>query len=62
VILAFTKPRFVSLMLMLMLTIGTFGAHPGHDGHILGTLSGIQILVIQNALDRVDLDRIVSCE
>lgn len=42
--------------------IGTFGAHPGHDGHILGTLSAIQILVIQDALDRADIDRIVNCK
>ena len=40
---------------------GTFGAHPGHDGHILGTLSAIQILVIQDALERVDVDRTVAC-
>ena len=42
--------------------VGTFGAHPGHDGHILGTLSAIQILVIQNALDRANIDRIVECK
>ena len=42
--------------------VGTFGAHPGHDGHILGTLSAIQILVIQNALDRANVDRMVACE
>lgn len=40
---------------------GTFGAHPGHDGHILGTLSAIQILVIQDAIDRAEIDRIVEC-
>ncbi|ORY27870.1 terpenoid cyclases/protein prenyltransferase alpha-alpha toroid [Naematelia encephala] len=39
---------------------GTFGAHPGHDGHILGTLSGIQILIMQDAIDRVDVDRITK--
>lgn len=44
------------------LDIGTFGAHPGHDGHLLGTLSGIQILVMQDALDRADVESIVKCE
>ncbi|KAK4685251.1 geranylgeranyl transferase type-2 subunit beta, partial [Tremellales sp. Uapishka_1] len=39
---------------------GTFGAHPGHDGHILGTLSGIQILLMQDAIERCDVDRIVE--
>ncbi len=40
---------------------GTFGAHPGHDGHILATLSAIQILLLQNALDRIEINRVVSC-
>lgn len=44
------------------LDTGTFGAHPGHDGHLLGTLSGIQILVMQDALDRADVESIVKCE
>ncbi|KII84876.1 hypothetical protein PLICRDRAFT_117033 [Plicaturopsis crispa FD-325 SS-3] len=39
---------------------GAFGAHPEHDAHILATLSAIQILVIQDALDRVDIPRVVS--
>jgi geranylgeranyl transferase type-2 subunit beta len=50
------------VMLVLILMIGTFGAHPGHDGHILGTLSTIQILVIQDAVDKADVDRIVACK
>lgn len=41
---------------------GTFGAHPGHDGHLLGTLSGIQILVMQDALDQADVESIVKCK
>lgn len=40
---------------------GAFGAHPGHDAHILSTLSAIQILVMQDALDRADVDRMVQC-
>ncbi|KAL0255546.1 hypothetical protein I308_100351 [Cryptococcus tetragattii IND107] len=40
--------------------IGTFGPHPGHDGHILATLSGIQVLLMEDALDRVDVERIIS--
>ncbi|ODN74543.1 hypothetical protein L202_06914 [Cryptococcus amylolentus CBS 6039] len=39
---------------------GTFGPHPGHDGHILATLSGIQVLLMQDALDRADVERITS--
>jgi geranylgeranyl transferase type-2 subunit beta len=40
---------------------GAFGAHPRHDGHILATLSAVQILAIQGALDLLDRDRIVKC-
>jgi hypothetical protein len=43
-------------------TIGAFGAHPKHDGHLLSTLSAIQILAIQDSLDIVDTDRLVKCK
>ena len=49
-------------MVGLKLMSGTFGAHPGHDGHILGTLSGIQILVMQDALHQADTESIVRCK
>ncbi|KAF5369912.1 hypothetical protein D9758_001038 [Tetrapyrgos nigripes] len=39
---------------------GGFGAHPDHDAHLLSTLSAIQILIIQDALDCVDVDRVVK--
>ncbi|KIM55686.1 hypothetical protein SCLCIDRAFT_1220968 [Scleroderma citrinum Foug A] len=39
---------------------GAFGAHPDHDAHILSTLSAVQILIMQDALDRADIDRIVK--
>jgi len=41
--------------------LGGFGAHPDHDAHILSTLSAIQILVTQDALDKLDVDRVVKC-
>ncbi|KAF8430121.1 type-2 protein geranylgeranyltransferase subunit beta [Tirmania nivea] len=37
---------------------GGFGAHPGHDAHILTTVSAVQILAIENALDQVDKDQV----
>ncbi len=40
---------------------GGFGAHPDHDAHLLSTLSAIQILITQNALDRLDVERVVKC-
>jgi hypothetical protein len=41
---------------------GAFGAHTDHDAHILSTLSSIQILTIHDALDRVDVPRVVQCK
>jgi geranylgeranyl transferase type-2 subunit beta len=43
-------------------TTGAFGAHPKHDGHLLSTLSAIQILAIQDSLDIVNTDRLVTCK
>jgi prenyltransferase beta subunit len=40
---------------------GAFGAHPDHDAHLLSTLSAIQILLMQDALNIVDVDRVVKC-
>jgi geranylgeranyl transferase type-2 subunit beta len=40
---------------------GAFGAHPGHDAHILSTLSAIQVLVTHDALARIDVPRVVNC-
>ena len=41
---------------------GAFGAHTEHDAHIHATLSAIQILIMQNALDRANVARLESCE
>ncbi|OCH90394.1 rab geranylgeranyltransferase [Obba rivulosa] len=39
---------------------GGFGASPGHDAHIHATSSAIQILTMQDAIDRVDVPRVVK--
>ncbi|KAF8213588.1 IMP dehydrogenase/GMP reductase [Mycena galopus ATCC 62051] len=36
-------------------------AHPGYDVHIHPTLSAVQILVIYDALDRLDAPRVTKC-
>ncbi|ELU38675.1 Prenyltrans domain-containing protein [Rhizoctonia solani AG-1 IA] len=41
---------------------GGFGTFPGHDAHVLSTLSAIQILVMQNATDKLDKPRITDCK
>lgn len=40
---------------------GAFGAHPGHDAHLLSTLSAIQILIMQDAIERIDAQRVLNC-
>lgn len=42
--------------------IGGFGAHPEHDAHLLSTLSAIQILVMQDAVDRLNIPHVVNCK
>ncbi|KAK9325408.1 terpenoid cyclases/protein prenyltransferase alpha-alpha toroid [Lipomyces orientalis] len=39
---------------------GGFGANPGHDPHLLYTLSAVQILFIQDALDTIDADLVAK--
>ncbi|KAN0118946.1 Terpenoid cyclases/protein prenyltransferase alpha-alpha toroid [Russula decolorans] len=39
---------------------GAFGAHLGHDAHILSTLSAIQVLATHDALSRVNTPRLVD--
>lgn len=43
------------------LTIGGFGAHTGHDAHILNTLSAVQLLAIEDALDTIDHEKVIKC-
>jgi len=42
--------------------VGAFAAHPGHDAHMLTTLSSIQILLIQGAGEKLNVERITSCK
>ncbi|KAG8702713.1 hypothetical protein FRC09_004581 [Ceratobasidium sp. 395] len=39
---------------------GAFGTFPGHDAHILSTLSAIQILLMQDALNKLDKSRVTK--
>ena len=49
------------MSLMRSLETGGFGAHPGHDPHILTTLSAVQILAIEDALDQIDRIQVAKC-
>ena len=40
---------------------GGFGGNPQHDAHIIYTTSAIQILVMLDALDKIDVEAVVKC-
>lgn len=42
--------------------LGGFSGHIGHDPHLLYTLYAVQILVIEDAIDAVNMDKIVECK
>jgi geranylgeranyl transferase type-2 subunit beta len=44
-----------------VLSIGGFGAHSGHDAHLIYTCSAVQILAIQDALDSLDAEEVINC-
>jgi len=39
---------------------GAFAGNHGHDGHILYTLSAVQVLCMFDALDEIDIDPVAS--
>ena len=41
---------------------GGFSGNVEHDPHLLYTLSAVQILAVFNALDKIDADKVASCE
>lgn len=41
---------------------GGFGAHPHHDSHLLYTLSAVQILLMEDALEDIDKDKVANCK
>lgn len=48
-------------MMSCLLLTGGFGGHVDQDAHILYTLSALQVLVMYDALDRVDIDAVSRC-
>jgi len=40
---------------------GGFAGNIGHDSHLLYTLSSIQILVMFDALDKIDVEKVATC-
>jgi geranylgeranyl transferase type-2 subunit beta len=55
------KLQRVLHLLYYLLIIGGFGAHVGHDAHLIYTLSAIQILAIQDSLSIIDHEKVIQC-
>lgn len=39
---------------------GGFGANPGHDPHILYSLSAVQILCLYDCIDEINTEKLIS--
>ncbi|CAL8068676.1 unnamed protein product [Calicophoron daubneyi] len=53
------KDTIIDLVLSCQKPDGGFSPAPNHDSHLLSTLSGIQILAMFDAVDRMDVDSAV---
>lgn len=54
------RDEVVDFVLQCQCANGGFAAHPNHDPHILSTLYAVQVLFLEDALDRIDKKRIVD--
>lgn len=50
-----------TLIMSCVWLTGGFGGHVDQDAHILYTLSALQVLVMYDALNRVDVDAVSRC-
>jgi geranylgeranyl transferase type-2 subunit beta len=51
---ALARDEIIDFVLSCQHDSGGFGAAPGHDAHMLSTVSAVQILVMLNALGELD--------
>ncbi|KAJ1965107.1 Rab geranylgeranyltransferase [Dipsacomyces acuminosporus] len=56
----FDKDKVIEYVLSCQNADGGFGGHTGHDSHLLYTMSAVQILVMYDALDRVDASSVIA--
>ncbi|KAJ1733455.1 Rab geranylgeranyltransferase [Coemansia biformis] len=57
---ALEREAVVSYVLGCQNADGGFGGHTGHDSHLLYTMSAVQILVMCDALDKVDAEKVIA--
>lgn len=55
------KTKIIEYIISCQHENGGFGGNPGHDPHLLYTLSAIQILCIFDCLDKINVDVTVKC-
>lgn len=64
---ALPRQETIDFILSCQTANGGFGAAPGHDAHMLYTVSAVQVLVIIDAVDELDKSgrdgkqKVVSC-
>lgn len=59
---ALPREEVISYVKSLQQNNGGFSAHTGHDTHITCTLSAIQVLITLDALEVIDVDKVISCK
>lgn len=57
---ALNKEDVIAYVLGCQNPDGGFGGHTGHDSHLLYTMSAVQILVMFDALDRVEANKVIG--
>lgn len=56
------KDEIVEWVMSCQKPDGGFGGSPTHDGHLLYTLSALQLLALYDSLDQVDAELVASCK
>lgn len=56
------REEVIDFVLSCQHSSGGFGANVEYDPHILYTLSAVQILFMEDALNRIDIDKVADCK
>jgi geranylgeranyl transferase type-2 subunit beta len=59
---ALPREEVISYVKSLQQSSGGFSAHTGHDTHITCTLSAVQVLITLDALEVIDVDKVINCK
>lgn len=59
---ALPRQDVIDYVASLQLENGGFGGDKHHDAHITHTLSAVQILVTLDAVDAINVDKVIECK